>query len=677
MKKFIKTFILMVCLIVPAMFCLTACGESKTTITSYSLEVPENYTLVDDTLTVKYGETLEGILGNIKVKVVFSDDTTDTYDYTKAKEKGFAFTGIDETGVLNAGEYSFKINYGELAEKTISLAVEKVTIDTSNLIWSENEFTYNGEKQTITITNLPTGITANYLENEKTNAGEYTAVVTFSLNDNNYYLTGCDENNQISVPWKINPKKLTNLELYISNFKFSNTTNSYICSKTLSPANGIVAGDNVTLTIMACRDGQPANGIYQLWYNRDEQGEMEIIACDNNNYTFENGENGCGKTYAFDEFDIENGVTISSPISKYYIIKLDLEAQSSIKYYFTSSNNNISYSLKDENLNDIDYSDGFILTNNTDETKTFVVYLITGSGEQGTLQIQHIHNSVDGKCSLCGFIEETQGLQYEYVSGENPYYKVVGIGTATAKYIRIPATYNDGTHGILAVTTIGNNAFRDKVTTEEEDIFGDNDTIVEVVLSSNIVTIGEYAFCNCKSLENIVMPEGLTTIGSCAFSGCGKLTHVSFPTTIKTIGGIAFGNTGLISVTIPANVTTIDEYTFQCCSNLKSVIFFSGVESIQKCAFSVCSGLETIIIPTSVNKIGWAAFYACSKLSNIFYTGTAEEWAKINIDWSDDYNSCITTDKIYYYTETQPTETGNYWHYENGVPTVWTTTIEE
>ncbi len=36
-------------------------------------------------------------------------------------------------------------------------------------------------------------------------------------------------------------------------------------------------------------------------------------------------------------------------------------------------------------------------------------------------------------------------------------------------------------------------------------------------------------------------------------------------------------------------------------------------------------------------------------------------------------NSNLTSATRYYYSETTPTEAGNYWHYVDGVPTPWTT----
>ena len=76
-----------------------------------------------------------------------------------------------------------------------------------------------------------------------------------------------------------------------------------------------------------------------------------------------------------------------------------------------------------------------------------------------------------------------------------------------------------------------------------------------------------------------------------------------------------------------------------------------------------------MVIPDSVTSIGNSAFMDCRSLTSVYYEGTAEEWGRISIGAS---NSYLTNATRYYYSETQPTEEGNWWHYdENGEVVVW------
>ena len=63
----------------------------------------------------------------------------------------------------------------------------------------------------------------------------------------------------------------------------------------------------------------------------------------------------------------------------------------------------------------------------------------------------------------------------------------------------------------------------------------------------------------------------------------------------------------------------------------------------------------------SVTSIGDGAFYNCSSLIKVYYKGTADDWTNISIDSS---NSRLINATRYYYSETQPTASGNYWHYD-------------
>ena len=83
--------------------------------------------------------------------------------------------------------------------------------------------------------------------------------------------------------------------------------------------------------------------------------------------------------------------------------------------------------------------------------------------------------------------------------------------------------------------------------------------------------------------------------------------------------------------------------------------------------------LTSIIIPDRVTSIGNYAFYECTELKSIYYTGTAEEWSAIDIGSN---NTPLTSATVYYYsdnlTDEQKADGNNYWRYVDGVPTVWT-----
>jgi len=65
---------------------------------------------------------------------------------------------------------------------------------------------------------------------------------------------------------------------------------------------------------------------------------------------------------------------------------------------------------------------------------------------------------------------------------------------------------------------------------------------------------------------------------------------------------------GLTSVTVGSNVTSIGESAFKSCKNLTSLTIPNSVTSIGEYAFAYCSGLTSVTIGNSVTSIGVRAF---------------------------------------------------------------------
>ena len=206
-------------------------------------------------------------------------------------------------------------------------------------------------------------------------------------------------------------------------------------------------------------------------------------------------------------------------------------------------------------------------------------------------------------------------------------------------------------------------------------------------LSSEITIPSEYkglpvteiessGFSYCSSLTSITIPNSVASIGERAFSGCSSLTSITIP----FVGGSATSNgdfgylfggssdvpSALKEVVIGDGCTSIGDHAFYECSSLTSITIPNSVTSIGYGAFCGCSSLESIIIPTSVTSISNFAFDGCLNLYKVLYAGSAAEWSSISVGDGNYY----LKDR-YYYSEEEPTGSGNYWHYVDGVPTIW------
>ena len=192
------------------------------------------------------------------------------------------------------------------------------------------------------------------------------------------------------------------------------------------------------------------------------------------------------------------------------------------------------------------------------------------------------------------------------------------------------------------VTVIGGGAFRgcsrlsgmtipDTVTGIGSYAFYNCSSLPSVTIPDGVTTISESAFEGCSRLSSVTIPDSVTSIGKSAFRDCCKLTGLTIPDSVTSIGDHAFnGCNGLTSVTLPASVTRISAGMFYNCWSLSNVTIPNGVTSIGDSAFGMCTDLSSVTIPDSVTTIGRDAFYYCS-LTDVYYDGTAEDWAKIFI----------------------------------------------
>lgn len=126
-----------------------------------------------------------------------------------------------------------------------------------------------------------------------------------------------------------------------------------------------------------------------------------------------------------------------------------------------------------------------------------------------------------------------------------------------------------------------------------------------------------------ESTASVIIPseiDGLpvTSIGDWAFEACNNLKSVEISDTVKYIGiGTFFDCVNLENAVISENITKIKDSTFCNCESLESIVIPNSVISIEEFAFDCCYNLKNIIIPESVNNINDSAFCNCINLKNI------------------------------------------------------------
>lgn len=156
----------------------------------------------------------------------------------------------------------------------------------------------------------------------------------------------------------------------------------------------------------------------------------------------------------------------------------------------------------------------------------------------------------------------------------------------------------------------------------------ENWKIKKIVVKKGITSIS--SFNDLTTLTSVTLPSTLKVINSSCFAGCTALESISIPNSVTTIEGGAFYETGLTSITIPKKVKTVEPFAFAECKSLKKIILQLGVE-----------------------KIGDYAFNNCKNLADIYYTGTENDFKKVEFSGIKNvkihYDYCIKNKNHSYY----------------------------
>ncbi len=227
--------------------------------------------------------------------------------------------------------------------------------------------------------------------------------------------------------------------------------------------------------------------------------------------------------------------------------------------------------------------------------------------------------------------------------------------------------------------------------TEIRNCFNSCPKLDTVYFQPGLTIIGDNTFQDCNALRYVKLDEGVTRIGSNAFRETHNLKYINLPNSLESIGYEAFYNSGLPSITFPANlsyiegnafqygqlqqitfapncklqqinsgtfqyqynlqsiewentnITTIDSYAFHYCHALNIKKWPKNLKRIEYNSFESCN-IDTINLPRQLEYIGYGAFSYCNNLKVIKIPSSVR-----HIE-NEAFNNCNNVKEVYTYT---------------------------
>lgn len=217
-------------------------------------------------------------------------------------------------------------------------------------------------------------------------------------------------------------------------------------------------------------------------------------------------------------------------------------------------------------------------------------------------------------------------------------------------------------------------------------------SLSEIVIPDGVSVIFAETFRNCSSLKSVRFPTALVRIEYAAFEGCSTLEALDLPEGLVSINSAAFVDcSGILEITIPSTLKSIGYSAFDGCTVTRKIrvdsldtwcaIDFANVEAnplsvskneydedgfLTKPAAKLYVGdivINDLVITSDMTDISDYAFWLCEGFDSLCFRGTASELAALDVAYNPFFIEMKEEGKLYFYSQSEPTEAGRFWYY--------------
>lgn len=193
---------------------------------------------------------------------------------------------------------------------------------------------------------------------------------------------------------------------------------------------------------------------------------------------------------------------------------------------------------------------------------------------------------------------------------------------------------------------------------------------------TNVTTIVSAAFEYATGLSSVSIGTNVTSIGLFALYDCPNLAAISVNATnafYTSTNGVLFNKnlTQLIqypiavggSYVVPGTVQDIGAGAFGDAFGLTSVVIPNSVTNIEEQAFYSCVDLSAVLLGSHVKTIGSSAFFYCASLDNLAFPASLTSLGQYP------FGACQTLSSVCF-AGNQPTDGGSVFYYDTSLSTL-------